>query len=831
VNANYGGSPNYDSRYYSSEIQIYVTNPITLQPGGTLSLSYPYFFNATGSLTLEPERIIYSSQVNITGTDQPLIGEYVAQSNNVGGVNVGPATILPVASATMNATKLSVFYIAENQTNVRINLSVTNTGPQTASNVVVTALIPRPSYNYYYGPGRWLPVVDHGTVTSIDNFQGTVSFSAGTLQPGQVASAWYVVKMNTTGLFTTYSNVTAQGPTGTKFKFTYSGSLLAGYPAFTKPTTLQPGIPFSLQTSITTAPSVIANGTQTTVTLHLYNEGNTTLTSISATLYGYNYTGYSPLTFAPASVPIPDMPPWSSQTVTFTATDHTNNALSWITQPGVINARVTYNHGSSPPSDQSYSNSNVLVYNRKIPGFNPSVRVDVSVGQSTVPAGSAVVAVLAITNTGSSNVTNVQLSIGSWPELTYGTLNPRWDGIIKPGQTVKFRLGIQTRPGILYPVLVSNMYYSYYLPGSTVPYNSPNISASSAAQIIATDTNGPTIGAPWTSPFATTPTDHENVWAMMSDPSAIGGANLDYSTNNKQTWTTIPMTSMVATYSGSGAALVGQSLAGDIFNATIPAQPNGTIVFYRIRATDFLGNPTTQDNNGNLYSYTVLGFNPTQGTTSVIVPVPAGNNVPVNVAQYIPTVKATITLNLTTPVELKLTQLSSAGASSIGAPTAPAGHSSLGIYLQIQTAIPITGISAVIRIYYNSTQIQGLNASTIVPYHWETGTSSWVPLDNVQRNTAEMWVQGTATHFSLFAIFAASPAPACTSNCTKSPPPAQPPWLIIGIVVAVVVVAAVGGFYRTRMRKRGPSTTESTLTPTPASGTPTSPGAEPGPSA
>jgi hypothetical protein len=630
--------------------------------------------------------------------------------------------------------------------------------------------------------------------------------------------------MNTTGLFTTYGNVTAQDPTGTRFKFTYTGALLAGYPAFTKPTTLQPGIPLSLQTSITTNPAVIANGTQTTVTLHLYNEANTTLTSIVATLYGYNYSGSSPLTFAPAFMAVPDMPPWSSQTVTFTATDHTNNAFSWITQPGVINARVTYNHGPTT-ADQSYSNSNLLVYNGRIAGFNPSIRVDVSVGKSRVFAGATVVAVLTITNTGLSNVTNVQLNLqGSWPELTYGTLNPRWDGIIKPGQSVKFRLGIQTRPGVLYPVFVSNMYYSYYLPGSTVQYYSPNISASSATQIIATDNNGPLIGAPWTSPFAPTPTDSESVWAMMSDPSAIGSADLDYSTNNKQSWTTIPMTSMIATYTSNVAALVGQSAIGDIYNATIPAQPNGTIVFYRIRATDFLGNPTP----GIWYSYTVLGFNPTQGTTSVIVPLPAGNNVKLNVSQYIPTVKATITLNLTTPVDLKVTQLSATGASSIGAPSTPTGQKSLGIYLQIQTPIPITGISAVIRIYYNSTQIQGLNASTIVPYHWETGTSSWVPLDNVQRNTTEMWVQGTASHFSLFAIFAASPAPACTSNCTKTQAPSQPPWLIIGIVAAVVVVAAVGGFYTTKMRKRGASSTTQTpaSTPSPDSGTPSPPASE-----
>jgi len=824
--ANYlGSSPQYGVGLGTN--QMAVINPTTINPNQIITLSYPYWFNVTGPLTIEPERIIYSSNANITVTVQPLttqalLGEYVTQSNTVSGVVVGPASILPVATATMNATKLSFYYVAQNQTAVRINLSVTNTGSQTASNVVVTALIPRPYYNYYYGPGRWLPVVDHGTVTSVDNFQGTVSFSAGTLQPGQVASAWYVVKMNTTGLFTSYSNVTAQSPTGAQFKFTYTGPLLAGYPAFTKTSTPQPPQE-SLTTAITTSPSVIANDTQTTVTLHLYNTGNVTISSVNATLYGYNYYGSPQLTFAPAFLLLSGpIQPFTSQTVTFTATDHTSNAQLWTAQSGPINARVTYNQGSAV-GYVSYANSNVLVYNSKTLNFQPTVKVDVSVGQENVTAGTAVVAVVTVTNTGLSPVKNVQINLqGIWPELTYGSTSLRWD-VIRPGQTVKFRLGIQTRPGILYPVFVSNVYYDFFLPGSISPQGSSYLSASTSTQIRANDKTGPTVSAPWASPFAPTPTDGEKVWAMMSDPSAIGSADLDYYSNNNQAVTSIPMTSMIATYTSNGGALAGQILVGDIYNATIPAQSNGTIVFYRIRATDFLGNPTT----GSWYTYNVLGFNPTQGTNSVVVTLPPGNNVQLNVSQYIPAVKATITLNLTTAVDIKVTQLSSSGATSIGAPSTPTGQKSLGIYLQIQTPIPITGISAVIRIYYNSTQIQGLNASTIVPYHWETGTSSWVALDNVQRNTSEMWVQGTATHFSLFAIFAASPAPPCTSNCTKPQPP-QPPWLIIGIVAAVVVVAAVGGFYTTKMRRRGTSSTTETptSTPPPTSGNPPAPASD-----
>ncbi len=225
-----------------------------------------------------------------------------------------------------------------------------------------------------------------------------------------------------------------------------------------------------------------------------------------------------------------------------------------------------------------------------------------------------------------------------------------------------------------------------------------------------------------------------------------------------------------------------------------------------------------QDNNGIDFSYTVQG-----GSNNAVIEQKPGTNVVVNLTQSIPTLRATITLNVSTPIAIQVTRLSSNPG---GSP--PAGTSPLGIYVQINANVSIT-LDARIRLYYTASQVQGLNASSVAPYYWD-GTN-WVALDNVVVNTSQMWVEGTVHHFSLFAIFAAAQTPACTSNCTKSPPPAQSPWLIIGIVVAVVVVAAVGGFYTTRMRKRGSSSTGSTLTPppAPASGTPASPGSEPGP--
>src|SRR6266568_2902494 len=464
LTAFYPGSVLYNSKFVSAN--LYVVNPTTINPGQTITLNSLYFFNVTGPLTIEPDRVIYSSKANISysstsgTTILPLLGEYVALSNNV-TLTVGPPSILPVVDITMNTTKFDFYYVAQNQTDVQINIRVNNAGPQTATNVVVTALIPRPSYSNYYGPARWLPIVDAGTITSVDNYQGAVSFSVATLQPGQAASAWYVVKMNTTGLFTTYSNVTAQGPTGTHYEFTYTGSLLAGYPTFTK-SIPQPG-QGSLQTYVTIAPSAVANGTSTSVTLHLYNTLNATYSNINATVSSYNYNG-AQLTFDRKFALVSDMAPFTSQTVTFTATDHSNYAYPWTSQSIPISGSVSYNQSSTVGYNSGFY-SNLLVYNALIPMFNPGISVDVSVQQTSVTAGAGDLAVVTVANTGSTNVTDVHLSLQEfWPETYYGFVSNSWGGIIRPGESVKFRVGIQTRPGVLYPVIVSNIDYQYYLP-------------------------------------------------------------------------------------------------------------------------------------------------------------------------------------------------------------------------------------------------------------------------------------------------------------------------------------------------------------------------------
>src|SRR5438445_12964622 len=95
-------------------------------------------------MSITPERISYSSQVNATGTGQQLIGEYITQSPAI-AVTVGPPTIVPVVEMTMNVTKISFLYVAQNQSLVQVNLSVTNTGSQLANNVIVSSFSPRSS--------------------------------------------------------------------------------------------------------------------------------------------------------------------------------------------------------------------------------------------------------------------------------------------------------------------------------------------------------------------------------------------------------------------------------------------------------------------------------------------------------------------------------------------------------------------------------------------------------------------------------------------------------------------------------------------------------------
>jgi len=229
--ANYTGSlqNNAEGVY----IPFSVITPTSVLPGGTITLSYPYFFNVTGPMSITPERIAYSSRVNATGTGQQLIGEYVTQSSPI-AVTVGPPTIVPVVDVTMNVTKISVLYVAQNQSLVQVNLRVANTGPQLANNVIVSSLIPQSSRTNSSGSGSmpfWLPVVSLGPSVSEASNLKSVTFTVASLPSGQSFSTWYVVKAKSTNFYETLSNVTAQSGSN-QYKFYYTGPLLGVYLSF-----------------------------------------------------------------------------------------------------------------------------------------------------------------------------------------------------------------------------------------------------------------------------------------------------------------------------------------------------------------------------------------------------------------------------------------------------------------------------------------------------------------------------------------------------------------------------------------------------------------------
>ncbi|HZY47884.1 MAG TPA: carboxypeptidase-like regulatory domain-containing protein, partial [Candidatus Bathyarchaeia archaeon] len=274
--ANYTGSlqNNAEGVY----IVFSVITPTSISPGGTITFSYPYFFNVTGSLSITPERLAYSSQVNATGTAQKLTGEFVAQSAPV-PVTVGPPTIVPVAEMTMNVTKISILYVAQNQSLVQVNLRVTNTGPQLANNIIVSSEIPQSSRTNAYGNASipfWLPVVSLGPSLSEASNLKTVSLTVASLPSGQTFSTWYVVRANATGSYNTFNNVTATSGSN-QYKFYYTGPLLTVYGSSSA---TQPSSTGFLKAYVTIDPAVVANKTTTTVSIHLYNAGNVTYNNI-----------------------------------------------------------------------------------------------------------------------------------------------------------------------------------------------------------------------------------------------------------------------------------------------------------------------------------------------------------------------------------------------------------------------------------------------------------------------------------------------------------------------------------------------------------------------
>jgi hypothetical protein len=809
-------------------LPITIVTPTAISPGGTLTLFYPYVFNVTGYLNITPERIAYSSAINATGTTHLLEGEYATGSKPV-PVTVGAPTIVPVADIWMNVTKVSFLYVAQNQSLVQVNLRVTNTGPQTAYNVVVSSLIPQTSgscFGISPSPAPCvLPVVSMASSLTEATDRKTVTFSPGTITPGTSYSSWYIVKANSTNIFQTASNVTAQAGLNT-FRFYYTGPLLGVYPYPSSTTLALPPIGH-LKGYATIDPAFIANKTSTTVSLHLYNAGNVTYTNINAT--AANSLG-SELSFVSASKLVPNMAPGTSQTMNFTGTA-TAAGIYFSMGVSTYQLRLSWSYNQSQTIGfNDYIYQNVLIYDPTFSGFNPSLRVDITTPTPSVTAGATALIVVTVTNTGSSPVSNFEYQLTSYTPLynpsgsslssaptSYGSYFSGWFYSLGPGQKVNFRIGIQTTAGGLYPVFaapVSGIFYDYRTPtGSFLPEGQAQISASSAALITATDTAAPTVSAPWSSPFAPTSSNQVHIWSQVYDGSGVSSVNLEYSTD-KLSWASVPMTPVYASYlkgqSQFAYVATGQSMPvpqpffGDIYAATLPAEGPGAAVFYRIRAADGLGNAGLYDNNGNDYVYFI------QGGNSWLFPNQApGTNVLLNGTQYVPGIKTTITMNVSTPIAVQVIQLSSNPGG-----TPPSGLSNLGIYTQVNANVSVI-LNARIRFYYTPSEIQGFNVSSITPYYWNG--ASWVALDNVARNPSQNYVEGTVNHFSLFGVFAS--APAATTQ------PASIPWTIIGVIIAVAVVIVIGGILVVRRRRRGTPSfapTQPYTTP-PSPGTTTSP--------
>jgi len=825
--ANFTGSVKYNAE--GMFLPVAFVTPTTISPGGTLTLSYPYVFNVTGTLFITPERIAYSSATDATGTNRPLEGEYATMSRPV-PITVGAPTIVPIADISMNVSRISFLYVAQNQSLVQVNLRVTNTGPQTADNVVVSSMIPQTSgscFGIFPGPSPCvLPVISTGPFITEAADHKTVTFSPGTIAPGTSYSSWYIVKANSTNLFETASNVTAQAGSNT-FQFYYTGPLLGVYPSpSSTPFAFYPA--GQLKGYATVDPAFIANKTSTTVSLHLYNAGNVTYTNINAT--AVNYPG-SQLSLGVASKLVPDMAPRTSQTVNFTGTA---SAAGIYFSGGVstYSLPLTWSYNQSRTAGfNDYLYQNVLIYDPAIPGFNPSLRVDIATPTPLVTAGSTALAIVTVTNTGSSPVSNFEYQLTSYtplnnpsapspsPALTsYGSYFNGWFYSLGPGQKVNFRIGIQTTAGGLYPVFAApnpTIFYNYRTPtGSLLPEGQAQISASSAGLITATDAAAPTVSAPWSSPFAPTSSDLVHIWSQVYDGSGVSSVNMEYSTD-KLSWASVPMTPVYASYlkgqsqfayiATGQSALTPQPFFGDIYAATLPAEGPGAAVFYRIRATDGLGNTGLYDNNGNDYVYFI------QGGNSWLFPNQSpGTNVLLDGTQNVPEIKTTITMNVSTPIAVQVIQLSSNPG---GNP--PSGLSTLGVYTQVNANVSII-LSARIRFYYTPNQIQGLNVSTITPYYWNG--AGWVALDNVARNPSQNYVEGMVNHFSLFGVFASAP----TKSTTQ---PASIPWVTLGAIVAVAAVVIIGGILVGKRRRHGTPSLVPTqpYTPPPATGTPTSP--------
>ncbi len=168
-----------------------------------------------------------------------------------------------------------------------------------------------------------------------------------------------------------------------------------------------------------------------------------------------------------------------------------------------------------------------------------------------------------------------------------------------------------------------------------------------------------------------------------------------------------------------------------------------------------------------------------------------GENIPLNVSQYIPSLNMMMTLNLTVALQLRISKLSSSPVDL------PSNLSALGVFFEV-TVNRTTLLDARIRTFYANSQLEELDENTLAPYTYDPNTGNWVQLEKVASDTNARWVEGTVHHFSLFGVFSeilskATPALVECSYCTW--------WLWAGVGGAVVV--GTGTAYRMVRRRNG----------------------------
>jgi hypothetical protein len=124
------------------------------------------------------------------------------------------------------------------------------------------------------------------------------------------------------------------------------------------------------------------------------------------------------------------------------------------------------------------------------------------------------------------------------------------------------------------------------------------VSSEDSYLVEAPDTTGPNIG-PSISPGQPTDVTSVTVTATVTDLSGVDEVHLDYKIDDASSWTTAEMAP------GSG----------DTWTASIPVQPAGTTVTYKIRASDDLGNWAESDES----SYLVEDANPPPTTLDIFM--------------------------------------------------------------------------------------------------------------------------------------------------------------------------------------------------------------------